>query len=105
MKERDRTEHPALLTATEALLSEVEQLTGRTVEIRSESAIRGRGRAIYVVTDPDPTRHLILYDPQHQSDLDHLVAHECGHIQRFALAAPSDRTVAVMTSERRAEAT
>jgi len=85
-------------------LRDVEEQTGRTVEILPEPAIRGRGRAIYVVTDPDPSRHLILYDPEQRKYLDHLVAHECGHIIRFATAAPEDRVVPVMTTERRTQA-
>jgi hypothetical protein len=93
-----------LLPDTYGLIRDVQEQTGRVVEILPEPAIRGRGRAIYVVTDPDPERHLVLYDPRERRHLDHLVAHECGHILRFAEAAPADRVVPVMTSERRDQA-
>ena len=62
------------------------------------------GRAIYLVTDPDPERHLIVFDPQEQPFLSHLIGHECGHILRFARAKPEDKTVPVMTGARRAKA-
>jgi hypothetical protein len=86
-------------------MDEVQERTGRQVEVRPDPAVRGRGRAIYVVTDRDPRRHLILFDPQHEHHLNHLVAHECGHIVRFAVAEQRDRRVPVMTSERRTLAT
>jgi hypothetical protein len=104
MRERDGSEQPPLLPETRRLLTEVGEETGRRVDITADAAIRGRGRAIYVVTDPDPERHLILYDPKEKPHLDHLVGHECGHILRFARAEPEDRTVPVMTGERRAKA-
>jgi hypothetical protein len=103
MAERRTGEHQ-LLPDTRRLLAEVEAETGRRVDIRADAAVRARGRAIYVVTDPDPERHLILFDPKEQPYLDHLVGHECGHILRFARAEPEDRTVPVMTGERRAKA-
>jgi hypothetical protein len=105
MKERPVWEdYESLLPDTHRLIRHVEEQTGRTVEIQPEPAIRGRGRAIYVVTDPDPDRHLILYDPAERRFLDHLVAHECGHILRFAEAEPGARVVPIMTTECRTRA-
>src|SRR3990170_7633783 len=104
MKERNHYERESLLPGTRHLVSEIERQSGRPIEIRAAPAIRGRGRAMYAVTDPDPTRHLILYDPAEARHLDHLVAHECGHVLRFARAGPEDKTVPIMTGERRAAA-
>lgn len=79
-----------LLPETQRVLHSIEERTGRPVAIRAEPAIRERGRAIYVVSDPNPDRHL-----------DHLVAHEAGHILRFAEADASARVVPATTQETR----
>jgi hypothetical protein len=92
--------HPQLVE----LISSIEDQTGREVQVQATRAIRDRARAVYVVSDPDPTRHLILYDPKYEAHLDHLVAHECGHIVRFASASPEEQTVAKTTPATRAVA-
>lgn len=106
MSEREPwRDYERLLPDTHRLIRHVEEQTGRIVEIQPEPAIRSRGRAIYVVTDPDPDHHLILYDPAERRFLDHLVAHELGHVREFAEAEPEDRVVPIMTSNRRARVT
>ncbi|MBI5263600.1 MAG: hypothetical protein HY852_17465 [Bradyrhizobium sp.] len=67
------------------------------VELRADPSVRGHGRAVYRASDPDTSRQLILYDPRFERFLDHLVAHECGHIARFACASPADCVVPVLT--------
>src|SRR3990172_1333309 len=104
MKERNHYERESLLPGTRRLVSEIERQSGRPIEIRADPAIGGRGRAMYAVTDPDLTRHLILYDPAEARHLDHLVAHECGHIKRFAESPPEGRVVPLMTADHRASA-
>lgn len=99
MVEGDKLEHLQLLPETKRLLRDVEAQTGHPVAIRSEPAIRERGRAVYVVGYPESTRHLVLYDPQHARFLDHLVAHACGHVLRFAAAPPEGRRVPLLHSE------
>ena len=86
------------------VISEIEGETGRKIDIQASRAIRDRARAVYVVSDPDPTRHLIIYDPRFERHLNHLVAHECGHIVRFASATPKDQTLAKTTAASRARA-
>ena len=61
-------------------MARVEDETNRHLIIRPDDQIRGRGRAIFVVSDPNPDHHLVLFDPLESRYLDHLVAHECGHI-------------------------
>jgi len=51
MKEHDHWEREPLLPGMRHLISEIERQTGRPIEIRAAPAIRGRGRAIYAVTD------------------------------------------------------
>ncbi len=103
MKER-LYQYPELLSVTQDLIRQIQDDTGRPVAIRAEPRVRGRGRAIYVVSDPDPTRHLVLYDPSEARHLDHLVAHECGHIRRFAAARSDERSVPVVPAGARAAA-
>lgn len=104
MTERPRSEHPALLSETRELLNEIHRLTGMPVDIRGEPAIRGTGRAVYIAANPSAEQHRVLYDPKYERFLDHLVAHECGHIVRLAATAPAERTLAVMTSAQRYDA-
>src|SRR5207244_2775556 len=74
------------------------------VVVRADPAVSERGRAIYVVSDPDPSRHLVLYDPNHRRLLDHLIAHEAGHIKHFAEAPEAERRLPVVTPATRAGA-
>jgi hypothetical protein len=104
MKERTTDDRLTLLPITRSLLHQIEEDTARPVVIRADARVRERGRAVYVASDPDPTRHLILYDPAQERHLDHLVAHECGHTSRLAEADPSERVVPVLTEARRAGA-
>lgn len=104
MSERPGPELPHLKPDTQRLIEETEAVTGRPLDIRPDASIRGRGRAIYVVSDPDPVRHHVLYDPAESTFLDHLVAHEIGHIRRFHAAKPEQRVIPVLTGERRGKA-
>ncbi len=104
LKERQGPERSGLLPLTHALLRDVEARTGRPVVVRADPAVRDRGRAIYVVSDPDPSRHLVLYDPAERRHLDHLVIHEIGHLRAFSDAAPEERTVPVLTERARLRA-
>ena len=104
MKEHEPFDHEGLHTEVGALLRQIEEETGRPVEIRPDNRIRDRARAVYAATDPDRSRHLILYDPNLETHLNHLVAHEGGHIRRLAAADPAEKTVATLTITRRARA-
>lgn len=101
MNEDLRPKPTELLPVTQQLLRSVEGRTGRPVVIRPDPSIRERGRAVYVVSDPDPNRHLILYDPERRRFLDHLVAHEAGHILHFHEAPEAERRLPVVTHESR----
>lgn len=104
MHERERRSSVELLPVTRQLLAQVERETGRPVVIRPEPRVATRGRAVYAVSDRNPERHLVLYDPAQERFLDHLAAHECGHILQLAQARPEERTVAVLTDGTRRRA-
>lgn len=101
--EREPRERAALLPETERLLAWVETSTGRTVVVEADPEVRPRGRALYVVSDSDPSRHLVKYDPLYEATRDALIAHECGHIAMFSRAG-SDGRVAVVTRASRERA-
>lgn len=101
MIEREKEGDFWLLPETKQLLLSVEQKTGRPVEVRRDAGIRLHARAVYVVTDPDRSRHLVLYDPIYEGFVDALIGHEVGHIFHFADASPSERIVPVITSTSR----
>src|SRR6059036_2083176 len=50
------------------------------------------------------SNHIIKYQPQMVERINHLTAHECGHILRTIQADPSTRIVPVSNSETRATA-
>src|SRR5512135_3536810 len=105
MTERERRSSVELLPTTKQLLAHVERETGRFVLLRPEPRVATKGRAVYAVSDRNPERHLVLYDPAQERFLDHLAAHECGHILHFTQAAPHERKVAVVTEAVRTHAT
>lgn len=99
------SEHePQLSHGVEQLIADIEGTTGRPVEVRADPGIRSKTRGVYRVTDPDPSRHLILYDPLYEKIKDHLIAHECGHVKLFAEASDSDRIVPNVTENSRRRA-
>lgn len=104
MNERSPIEHSSLRPETAQLLDSIESETGIPVLIRADGKIRGYGRAAYIVTDSNPEYHNILVDPAKSRFIDHLVAHESGHILRFYRVQPEDREVPVLTGEHRANA-
>lgn len=52
----------------------------------------------------DRSFHRIRYDPHYVEHLDHLVAHECGHILRWSTAPATERVLPVMTQKNRRKA-
>ena len=90
-----------LLTATQRMLADVESRTGKPVELRPEPQLDGRARGTYAVSDPDRSRHLLLYDPAKIDLLDHIVPHELGHVEMFESADPAGRLVPVVVEQDR----
>ncbi len=52
---------------------------------------------MWVASERKPERHLVLYDPAEERHLNHLVAHEIGHILQFADTSPQHRLVPVVS--------
>ena len=83
------------------MLADVESRTGKPVELRPEPQLDGRARGTYAVSDPDRSRHLLLYDPAKIDLLDHIVPHELGHVEMFESADPAGRLVPVVVEQDR----
>jgi hypothetical protein len=86
------------------MLAQVEADTGRPVVLRPEPGLQGKARGAYVASDPDPSRHLIVYDPGDTVNFDHLVAHELGHLTQHFSVGPSERRVAITSQVQREQA-
>ncbi|MFN0146548.1 MAG: hypothetical protein ACKVT1_08565 [Dehalococcoidia bacterium] len=88
------------------MIQDVERTTGKPVVLRAERGLEGRAHATYSASDPDQSRHLILYQPGFEAYLNHLVPHELGHVQLFAAARPPERLLPhVGATERRVSRT
>ncbi len=90
---------PVLLPETQQLIAEVQRNTRKRVVIKADPSIRNRGRAMYVVSEQSPDRHLIVYDPAESHHVDHLIAHEVGHIWQYSRAGPDARRLPVVRDE------
>lgn len=82
----------------------VEAETGTPVVVRQEPGLHGKASGAYVASDPDPSRHLIVYDPAQSRYLNHIIPHELGHLKQHVAAAPEQRMVATMSAAHRARA-
>jgi len=83
------------------VIEDVERTTGKPVVLRPELGLRGKAHASYAASDPDESRHLILYDPEFASSINHLVPHELGHVSLFAYAGNRDRLLPHIGPEQR----
>jgi len=97
MQEFERPQPTGLLPATRELIATVENQTGLPIEIRQDPNLKSKGRAMYEVSDPDTSRHLVLVDQDEKRHLDHLVAHEIGHILQFSEMPADKRKLPVVT--------
>lgn len=97
MQEFERPQPTGLLPATRELIATVETQTGLPIEIR-QANLKSKGRAMYAASDPDTSRHLVLVDLDEKRHIDHLVAHEIGHILQVSEMPADKRKLPVATS-------
>ncbi len=86
------------------MIAKVEADTGRVVVLRPEPGLHGKARGAYVASDPDRSRHLVVYDPAAMEFINHIVPHEIGHIRQYESAAIGERPVIRLGPEERAAA-
>ncbi len=104
MKERLSEQTPALLPATRSLLNEAQGLVGTAIEVWPVPALANDARAQLHLPRGGRQEFVILYSERHQEHLDHLIAHELGHLRRLWLAPPEERLVPVSTRATREQA-
>jgi len=80
-----------------AILKQTEVLTGKPIEFVEDNSLRISG-SVRVARSFMPA-HVIRFHKADPVVLAHLVAHECGHVQRI-FAAPPDKRVAPVTKSK-----
>jgi len=82
--------------SVERILEEVRLLTGKEVEF-----IERRDMQVYAgvkMARSSMPAHLMLYKPEHTGIINHLVAHECGHVLRM-FGVPDKKRLVPMTNQ------
>ena len=80
-----------LIPSVYRILDEVKDSTGKAVEF-----VEADGLATYAkvkIAREHMPSHIIFYSPKHDELINHLIAHECGHILRILKAPPEKRIV------------
>ena len=73
-----------LIEAVKSILSEVEAATGKPLRFVEKDELNTFA-AVKIARKTMPT-HVVFYRKQHDEIINHLVAHECGHILRMFLS-------------------
>ena len=89
-----------LIEAVKSILSEVEATTGKPVkfvekvDMDSFAAVKIARRAM--------SAHIVFHRTQHDAIINHLVAHECGHILRMFGVAEEKRLIPARSKDEKA---
>ncbi len=78
-----------LIGSVYKIFEEVKSLTGKEVQLLEKKDLDTP--ASVKVARKNMSAHLMYYKPEHTEIINHLIAHECGHIMRIYSAAESDR--------------
>ena len=78
-----------LIGSVYKIFEEVKSLTGKEVQLSEKKDLDTP--ASIKVARKNMSAHLMYYKPEHTEIINHLIAHECGHILRIYSAAESDR--------------
>src|SRR5437867_642486 len=93
-----------LSPAAREALTLARRLTGQELRIRGVSSLPGSVRGRLVRPDADSARYEIQYLRRHEALLDHLVAHEVGHLVRLYAVPEAERLAAQVSPETRRRA-
>lgn len=97
MQERIREQQLTILGVTQDLLREAEELVGTPIEIEPAAALINDARAILSLPSGSLQHCAIVYLDRHRTHVDHLIAHELGHLRRLYSVPPEQRFVALGT--------
>ena len=84
------------------ILDEVKSLTGKDVKL-IETADLGVYAYVKIARRSMPA-HLMYYKPEHSGIMNHLMAHECGHILRIYGVEPQSRLVPFTNNQLKSQA-
>lgn len=97
MESESTPEGVSLLPATQLLIRRTELTTGRRIRIDTARSLSGHVRAVYAVSESDNHTDVIRVAPAERDHIDHLIAHELGHVRQLAAAPFDERTVPVVS--------
>lgn len=97
MESESTPEGVSLLPATQLLIRRTELTTGRRIRIDTARGLAGHVRAVYAVSESDNQTDVIRVAPAERDHIDHLIAHELGHVRQLATAPFDERTVPVVS--------
>jgi hypothetical protein len=89
----------SIIPAIDQIAEEVVDVTGKEIEFRARNDLQVHA-STKVARERMP-RHIIVFKASEGARLNHLIAHECGHILRMMRAAPEERVVPAQTPEKR----
>lgn len=104
MKEVETTSYEKLPIDVERIVSEVEQLTGKSYLLVPDPRIEMYANATVEPASGEQAHHILRYAPGHEQDLAHLIAHESGHLLRLYGAPEEQRRIPYISREHRERA-
>ena len=87
---------------TEDILDLVKEKSGKGIEFIEREDIGGDAR-VKIARERMP-KHIVFYSPKHSELLNHLIAHECGHILRMSGVPVNKRMIPITNKETKRKA-
>lgn len=95
---------PHLRTETRDLLTLARQLTGQAVSVKRAPRFSAGIRGMLTRPQYPGQAWQVLYLREHESVLDHIIAHEVGHLHRLYSTPAHHRLAAITTHDQRTSA-
>jgi len=86
-----------LIPETKEILKNVEELTKKKFKFIPNSKITSHAKL--KIARNDMENHIVYYKEGASQSINHIIAHECGHIIRIYEAAPSERLIPYFSSK------
>ena len=86
-----------LRQATQEIIKQVEEVTKKQVRIETNNALPVFAKV--KIARKSMPHHLILYQEKYGEHINHIIAHECGHILRIFSVAEEQRKIPITNAE------
>jgi len=86
-----------LIPETKEILKKVENLTKKKFKFIHNNEITSHAKLKMARADME--NHIVYYKEGASQSIDHIIAHECGHIIRIYEAVPSERLIPLLSSK------